>query len=473
MKPMRNPLVVDLDGTLIRSDLLIESYLILIKSNIIYIFISLLWLIKGKAHLKEQIAKRVKVPVELLPYNQQLLEYLCSEKQSGRKLVLATASHQRYADAISNHTGLFDQVLASDGTTNLSGSNKQAALVNEFGERGFAYAGNANVDLAVWQSSIAAIVVGDDDLCVKAQAVTELEKHMPPEPSGLTAAIKALRVHQWVKNSLIFVPLFTAHMIAYPDKLFACIIAFVAFSCCASSVYLLNDLLDLNDDRVHTTKKHRPFAAGTLPLTHGIIAAPLLLVVAAALCLFTSKSFALVLFVYYLLTLAYSFILKHLVMVDVVTLALLYTIRIVAGAAAILVELSFWLLSFSMFLFLSLAIVKRYTELMKLKLASTEKDTARGYHVEDINLLLSFGTASGYLSVLVFALYINSPEIRILYSNPPFMWPACLVLLFWISRLWIFAHRGKMNDDPIVFALKDFPSVICGALIFYLMSLAL
>jgi len=248
--------------------------------------------------------------------------------------------------------------------------------------------------------------------------------------------------------------------------------AFFAFSLCASSVYFLNELLDLNDDRRHATKRNRPFAAGTLPLTVGLIGTPILLAMAAAICWFLPWEFTLVLGIYYFMTVAYSFKLKRVVMVDVITLAALYTIRIVAGAAALAVSLSFWLLSFSVFVFLSLAIIKRYTELMKLREKSVKKILGRGYQVEDLELLSSLGGSSGYLSVLVLALYINSTDIKGLYAHPQIMWPACLVMLYWISRVWILAHRGNMDDDPIVFALKDRISLVCGGLIGLFMMLA-
>src|SRR5690606_10047890 len=314
--------------------------------------------------------------------------------------------------------------------------------------------------------------VGSKGLAQRASRHCSIEHHIQPAKPGLKVILKALRVHQWVKNALILVPLLTSHIIMEPGPLLLGILAFFAFSFCASSVYFLNDLLDLNDDRRHATKRNRPFAAGTLSLMAGIIGTPLLLLLSITICWFLPWEFALVLGIYYLLTVAYSFSLKRIVMVDVITLAALYTVRIVAGAAAVSVTLSFWLLSFSVFVFLSLAIVKRYTELMKLKEKSARKALGRGYQVEDLELLSSLGGASGYLSVLVLALYINSPEVKGLYHEPQLMWPACLVLLYWVSRIWIIAHRGNMDDDPIVFALKDKISVVCGRLIGLFMMLA-
>lgn len=468
----QKPLVVDLDGTLIKTDLLLESFMLLIRANPLNAFFAIVWLLKGKANLKAQIARRVDIPVQYLPYNDAVIQYIKAQRTAGREVILATASHKRYAHSVAAHLGLFDDVLASDDNLNLSGSQKRAALTERYGEKQYVYAGNASVDLKVWEHCSSAVVVGASSLANNAEKLCPIEQHIAVDPPSVKVVIKALRVHQWVKNALIFVPLMTAHQLQNPKIFLLSVLAFLAFSLCASSVYFLNDLLDLNDDRRHATKRNRPFAAGTLSLLAGIVGAPVLLLGAVLICLFLPVEFQLVLVVYYLLTLAYSFKLKRLVMVDVVALASLYTIRIVAGAAAISVALSFWLLSFSIFVFLSLAIIKRYTELMKLKSKSTNKALGRGYQVEDLELLSSLGGSSGYISVLVLALYINSPEVKAMYSTPALMWPACLVMLYWVSRIWIIAHRGGMDDDPIVFALKDKASILCGALIGAFMVLA-
>lgn len=466
------PLVIDLDGTLIKSDLLIESFLLLLKENPFNFLLVLYWLSKGKAQLKARIARRVDIPVEHLPYNEELLEYIRSEKQSGREIVLATASNERYAQAIQAHLGVFDRVYSSNDQVNLAGSEKCAVLTATYGQGQFSYAGNHPVDMKVWEQAGGAVVVGDQSLVEQAATCCPVDKQIAVEKTTLKVFLKALRVHQWVKNGLILVPLITSHSMGDLSLTVSAILAFMAFSLCASSVYFLNDMLDLNEDRQHATKKERPFAKGTMPLLTGLIVAPVLLLIALFLCLFLPFEFLIVLAVYYGLTLAYSFKLKQLVMVDVVTLASLYSIRIIAGAAAVGVTLSFWLLSFSMFLFLSLAIVKRYTELLKLRSRNVSKTLGRGYQVEDAELLAPLGGASGYISVLVLALYINSPDVKALYSEPMLMWPACLIMLYWVSRTWIIAHRGNMNDDPIVFALKDKASIISVLLIGFFMYLA-
>jgi 4-hydroxybenzoate polyprenyltransferase len=471
-KPDLVPIAVDMDGTLIRSDLLIESFLLLIRQNPLILFQALLWLLKGKAYLKQEIACRIALPVHLLPYNQAVLDFLAEKRRLGHPIALATASHRVYARAVADHLKLFDQVFATEGDTNLSGDRKRSALNAAFGSRGYWYIGNGRVDLKVWQDAAGAVVVGDARLAGEAARQCPVEYHIANPLPPLKVWLKALRVHQWVKNGLIFVPLLAAHQVQSGGALAAAVFAFIAFSLCASSVYLLNDLLDLPEDRQHATKRLRPFAAGTLDPLYGLAGAPMLLLVAMIMAACVSSAFLLVLLVYYALTFAYSFQLKRIVLIDVVTLAGLYTIRIIAGAAAIEVPLSFWLLAFSVFVFLSLAIVKRYTELVALREQNRSGTLGRGYQVDDLELLASLGGSAGYLSVLVLALYINSNEVRLLYGQPELMWPICLVMLYWISRVWVIAHRGGMNDDPIVFALKDRVSLLCGGVVAVFMMLA-
>jgi 4-hydroxybenzoate polyprenyltransferase len=466
------PLAVDLDGTLLKSDMLLESFLVMIRNNPLTLFLVPLWLLKGKAWLKTQIALRSEVDARTLPYNENVLAYLHQQKLQGRQVYLATASHHNFAQQIADHLGIFDGVFASNDELNLSGTRKRDALAKAFGEKQFVYAGNERVDLPIWESSAASIVVGSASLKSSAEKLAPVEKHFNDAGNTAKALLKAFRVHQWVKNALIFVPVLAAHKFSDPQSLLHAVLSFFAFSACASSVYLINDMLDLAEDRQHPTKRKRPFAAGTLSILSGMLSVPFLILTAVLLCLFLPPQFALVLAVYYALTFAYSFSLKRLVLIDVVTLSSLYTIRIIAGAAAISVPLSFWLLAFSSFLFLSLAILKRYTELLVMKQKSATKALGRGYHVNDLELLASLGGAAGYISVLVLALYINSPEIRALYTNPQMMWPTCLIMLYWISRAWIVAHRGNMHDDPIVFAIKDKTSLVCGALVGAFMVMA-
>jgi 4-hydroxybenzoate polyprenyltransferase len=458
---------VDLDGTLLRSDLLHESLLALLAHNPLYLFLLPYWLLGGKAAFKRQIAARVSVLPETLPYDDRLLAELRATKQRPR--VLCTASDELLARPIAQHLGLFDEVLCSDGRTNLGGTHKARALVARFGHKGFDYAGNCKVDMHVWRHASRAIVVGGEPLARAAAGVATMCDHLPATSGGLRTWMKALRLHQWLKNLLVLVPVLTSHRFLDPAALLDAVIAFLAFGLCASGVYVLNDLLDLTPDRLHPRKRNRPFAAGTIPLMHGLLAAPLLTIVSFALALWCSPAFAGALFCYYVLTLSYSLKLKRIVMIDVILLAALYTVRIIGGAVAIDSELSFWLLAFSMFIFLSLALLKRYTELASALASGKQEATGRGYGVADLPLIQSLGAAAGYIGVLVFALYINSPESLALYSQPKLLWLLCPVLLYWISRMWVISHRGDMHDDPVVFAATDRVSqavvLVCVAII--------
>jgi len=449
------PLCVDLDGTLIRSDMLAESALSLLRHNPLHLLRFGYWLAHGKARLKREIAQRAEVDVTTLPYEARVLEWL-RNGVGGRRIVLCTASDRKFADAVAAHVGGFDEVLASDGSRNLSGDAKGDELSRRFGERGFDYAGNEARDLHVWRRARRAIVVNAAPaLARRAGAVSEVERVFARDRGHLRTWIRALRLHQWLKNLLVFLPLLTAHLVLQPDALLRSALAFFSFCLCASGVYLLNDLLDLDADRRHPRKRLRPFAAGTLPITSGLFAAPLLTLAALALALSISNLFALVLAGYYVLTLAYSFALKRVAMLDTVVLAALYTIRIIGGTAALRIGVSFWLLAFSMFLFLSLAMIKRYTELRGLLMAGDSRSAGRGYAVDDLPLVQTLGATSGYLAVLVLALYINSTASELLYRHPPVLWLLCPLLLYWISRAWLIAHRGDMHDDPVVFALSD------------------
>jgi 4-hydroxybenzoate polyprenyltransferase len=459
------PLCVDLDGTLIRSDLLLESFVLLIKRNPLYLFLVPLWLLRGKAALKDEIASRVNLNPAALPYDQEFLKWLQAARAEGKILWLCTAANRRLADSVAAHVGLFEGVLASDRNVNLAGAAKAAQLVEKFGEGGFEYCGNESKDLLIWRHARGAVVVrGGAKLEREAARLSSVVQSFPARNRPLKAMFRALRPHQWAKNALIIVPLLAAHRANERDAVIAGLAAFVAFSLCASSVYLLNDLLDLEADRAHARKSKRPFAAGDLSVLAGLLMAPCLLGAAILIAAFLPPKFWLVLATYYTLTCAYSFVLKGKVLIDALALAGLYTLRIIAGSAAVAVALSFWFLLFSVFLFLSLAFVKRFAELEALRRMQRLRAAGRGYHIEDLPLLQSLGTAAGYLSVLVLALYINSPDIQALYGRPKFIWMLCVLMLYWVSRVWMLAQRGQMHDDPVVFALKDRQSLAIGAL---------
>jgi len=471
---LRTPLCVDLDGTLIRSDLLLETFLLLVKRNPLYLFLLPLWLLRGKAVLKAEIASRVSLKPATLPYNKEFLEWLRCERAAQRGIWLCTAASEPLARSVADHLGLFDGVLASDRTVNLAGTAKAARLVEQFGEGGFDYCGNERRDLAIWRHAGGAIVVnGGARLETVAARAVPLIRAFPSNARPLKSLSRALRPHQWAKNLLVIVPLLAAHGATDPGSVTAAVLAFVAFSLCASCVYLVNDLLDLEADRAHPRKSKRPFASGDLPLLAGLALAPILLAGAAIIAAFLPPKFWLVLGTYYGFTCVYSFALKGLVLIDALALAGLYTLRVIAGSAAVSVPLSFWLLLFSVFLFLSLAFVKRFAELESLRKQQRLRAVGRGYHVEDLSLLQSLGTASGYLSVLVLALYINSPQIEVLYSRPKVIWMLCVLMLYWISRIWMVAQRGQMHDDPVVFALKDKASLGIGLLAAVVVALAI
>lgn len=448
------PLCVDLDGTLLRSDLLVESVLALLRRNPLYLFALPFWLLRGKARLKRQVSSRVRLDASTLPYDERVLAVLRDAR--GRRRVLCTASDELLAAPVAAHLGLFDEVIASDGRHNANGAGKASRLVERFGRGGFDYMGNATVDLAVWRDARAAWVANAPArLATAAAAIAPVAGVIPAERAGLRDWLQAARLHQWLKNLLVFVPLLASHRFLEPAATLDALLAFLAFGLCASGVYLLNDLVDLPADRRHPRKRSRPFAAGRLPLVQGLVAAPLLSLAGLVLAWNVAPAFAGVLALYYATTLAYSFALKRVVMLDVVVLAGLYTVRIIGGAVAIGSGLSFWLLAFSMFIFLSLAMLKRYIELGLLLSNGEQRSSGRGYTVEDLPLIQSLGGASGYLAVLVLALYISSPESLALYSRPQWLWLLCPLLLYWVSRAWVIAHRGTMHDDPVVFAATD------------------
>ncbi len=449
------PLVVDLDGTLVKTDLLIESFFILMKQNPLYILVIPFWLLKGRAFLKRQISERVNFDVSVLPYNEELLDHLKVQRTQGRRLVLATATDERIAQQVADHLQLFDTVLASNGTTNLSGRSKRDRLVNEFGIKSFDYAGNDRRDLAVWSSARKAIIVNSKRSLSRTVAqVTEIDWVLASQGKWLKSYIRALRLHQWLKNLLVFVPLVMAHRFYELDLLAKAFLAFIAFGFCASSVYLINDLVDLPADRRHPGKRQRPFAAGELPFLWGIASIPLLLGLSLLVSLSLPLPFLGMLVIYFLFNLGYSFSLKRIVLLDVIVLGGLYTMRIMAGSASVGLWPSHWLLAFSMFLFLSLALVKRYAELVTIE-AETGMVQVRGYQTIDKELLASFGSGSGYVAVLVLALYISSGVAELHYTRHQLIWFLCPLLLYWISYVWLIAHRGGMHDDPLVFTARD------------------
>lgn len=463
---MSRPLVVDLDGTLLRSDILFEAMLHHVIKGLGSALQIPLWLLRGKASLKEQLAQKVLLDVTILPYNEEIIDFLQQAKQEKRHIVMATASHRIYAERIAKHLGLFDRVIATEQGINFSSRTKSTRLISEFGYKGFDYIGNSHDDLPVLQAAEKAYLA-DPDFSVENRARTNgnVAAVFQSRKGVFRSWIMALRPHQWVKNLLIFIPLFAAHHFTDFALMTQAILAFIFFSLSASSGYLINDLLDLESDRHHPREKNRSLASGNLPIQLGIASAPLLFLVAlAGSVLLLPKAFSMALVIYYILTLAYSQYLKQIMGVDTIVLAGLYTVRIIAGAYACSLVPTFWILAFSMFLFLSLALVKRYAELYDARsMGETEQTRGRGYFPSDLDVIANLGSSAGYLSVLVLALYIQDAKTIQIYHTHELIWLACPILLFWISRVWMIAHRGQMHDDPVLFAVKDRISLLTGA----------
>jgi len=468
------PLVVDLDGTLVRTDLLVESVFLLIRQSPARILQLPLWLARGRAHFKQQLAKRVLPDAHTLPYHPELVALLHEERARGRPLVLATAADQRVARAVAVEIDIFTEILASDGQTNLGGENKRKQLVARYGERGFDYVGNSYKDLLVWRSARSALLArAEPGLAAAVARVTQVGRVFEEARRDPRAYLEALRPHHWLKNLLVLVPLIAAQKPYDPGLLMQALLAFVAFTLCASSVYLFNDLLDLGADRQHPHKRQRPLASGRLPLGHVVALIPLLLAAALFVGLWLPPLFLPVLGLYFALTLAYSLRLKDVAILDVLILAAGYTLRVMAGSLAVGIRPSPWLLAFCIFLFFSLALVKRYTELMVMRAIEGQRTHARGYLLEDSELLAALGVASGYLSVLVLALHITSDLAHRFYRNYEYVWLVCILLLYWISHLWLQAHRRQMHDDPLVFAGRDRLSRVLILLMLLLLALAI
>lgn len=459
------PLVVDLDGTLILTDVLHESALQLLRAKPAQVFLIPFWLSVGKARLKQKLASDAIFNPENLPYNHELIAWLQLQSIEGRKLVLCTASDRLIASQIAAHLGIFEEVIASDGADNVSGRKKAELLEQRFGASGFDYIGNSKKDIPVWESSCRGVVANASDQIIKeAEKVCDVEHVFPRRSAGWLAWLETLRVHQWLKNLLLFVPLLAAHQIANLNAWAVLLCAFFSFSLCASSSYVCNDLLDLESDRHHPRKKNRKFASGSIPVWQGVLTAPVLLITGLAAGSVVGQEFLFWVVCYFLLTCTYSIAIKRLMLVDCLTLAALYTLRIIAGVVAIGQEASFWLLGFSVFLFLSLAFVKRYTELALQLLNGKAELHGRGYLTADLPLIQMMGITSGYASVVVLALYLNSTAVTRLYQLPEVVWATVPLMLFWVSWMWMQAHRGTMHDDPLVFALKDKASLLTGFL---------
>jgi 4-hydroxybenzoate polyprenyltransferase/phosphoglycolate phosphatase-like HAD superfamily hydrolase len=458
-------LVVDLDDTLVQTDMLFETFWSAISARWLNAIPAAQSLTKGKAAFKRKLEELGPVDPALLPYNQSVIEYIEVWRSQGGRTALVSAADQRIVDQVAKHLDLFDEACGSDGVRNLKGLRKADHLCKTYGQGGFAYIGDAEADLDVWREASHAVTVGvSPSLAARVETEASSVEHLNPAGSRTGPLIKAMRPHQWLKNILVFLPLLAAHQFTMASFSQA-LLAFLSFSLVASSVYVLNDLLDLESDRKHPRKRLRPFASGTLPLSWGAGLAPGLLALGFGVALFLGSTFVAVMALYYIVTTAYSFFLKRRLVVDICALAGLYTLRIIAGGVATDITLSVWLLAFSMFFFFALAAMKRQAELVAGEAAGESKAHGRSYRISDLPLIANMAVSSGYVSVLVMALYLNTDAITGLYANPTPLWGICFVLLFWLSRMVMISHRGMMHDDPVVFAAKDLTSMLCALII--------
>jgi 4-hydroxybenzoate polyprenyltransferase len=455
------PLIVDLDGTLIFSDLLWEAIVLFLKRHLLRAWLLPLWLLRGKAGFKHSVSDGVALDPAVLPYDQALLDTIRKEKESGREIVLATGAESRLARLVAGHVGLFDRVMSSDPGLNLTSHDKARALAALYGAGGYDYVGNSRADLPVWLGSRNAYSVSGKPFRL-ADGRSTIALGTRRGGTG-PALLKALRPRQWLKNLLVFLPMLAGHALGI-DALLASLFAFLTFSMCASSAYLLNDALDAQDDRLHPTKRKRPIANGSLPLGVAMVASPLLAAAALLLCAIHDRVLLLVVGVYFVTTVCYSIYLKRLMMVDIVVLAMLYTLRVLGGSAATGIEPSFWMLAFSFFLFLSLALLKRHSELANLQRIGKEKTNGRGYTTADHLPIGIMGANSAFVAIMVFMLYFNSDNVLMLYSRPHWLYGTIPLLAFWLGRLWILSFRGEVNEDPVLYVSKDKTSLLVMAL---------
>jgi 4-hydroxybenzoate polyprenyltransferase len=472
--PNLRPLCVDLDGTLVKSDTLYDSLCVLMRHSPLTALKLPFWLFGGKARVKAELAMVAPIDATRLPYNQKLLQYLRQEHRNGRAIYLVTGADNRLAAAVSAHLHLFVGVLGSDGAKNLTGAKKLAALKNRFAE--FDYIGNASIDLPLLAASVEPMVANPTRgllLALKARKIKPVHDFRDHRPFFSTIT-KAIRVHQWAKNVLVFVPLLLSHKLTQPG-ITAALECFFCFSFTASANYLVNDLLDIESDRHHATKRLRPFAAGDLSVLRGFFLIFLLTAATVTLLLLPGLPwhFVLWLIAYAIVTTSYSFWLKRIALVDVIVLSGLYTLRMMAGGAATATVISPWLAAFSTFLFLSLAMVKRFSEIENLRERGVTATHGRGYLATDLEQIRSFGTSSGFVAVLVFTFYISRPDVTDLYRHSNRLWFIVPLLLLWILRVWLKASRGELDDDPVIFALRDRMSLAIGFAVLVIAVLAL
>lgn len=451
-------LVVDLDGTLCRTDTLHETLLGLAATRPAGFMAHLGRLREGRAAFKTHLVASYMLAGDALPLNEVVLDLVRRARAEGRRTALVTATHQLQADAVAETTGLFDDVFGTDRQVNLKGEAKASFLTERYGAKGFDYVGDSRADLPVWAAARKAITIGASPaLAREAEAANPEISHLDPPKGRAGAMLRSMRLYQWSKNALLFLPVLAAHD---PSALGAALLGFLAFCLTASAVYVVNDLIDLPADRAHPRKRLRPFAAGELSAVTGVAMAGGLLITAGVLgALTVNPHFLGVLTLYLVTTFAYSVWLKRKLLVDVLTLAGLYTIRILAGGIATGIVLSPWMLGFSMFIFLALAAIKRQAELTDQMLTG-RKSSGRAYEVDDLPIMRGIALSAAHAATLIMALYISSSDVQALYAHPELLWLVCPLLLYWLLRMVMMTHRGYMTDDPIVFAAKDRVSIV-------------
>ncbi len=460
-------LAVDLDGTLLNTDTLFEALAENLRRRPFWTLWQMIQLPFAIARVKARIQSEGRIDIATLPVNEQVLAYCRQSKTEGRPVWLVSAADQGIVNKVAAHFGLFDRAVGSDGTTNNKGSVK-AAFLQKVAPEGFEYVGDSRADLKVWIKAKAASLVGGGDArarAVEKMGVTIAHRFDRPK-RGVRAWIKALRLHQWAKNGLIFVPAIMAMQIADPATLATLLIALPLLGAMASGTYILNDLVDLHADRSHPTKHQRPFASGRLKIWQGFVVGPLLIIGGLVGGLLLSPSFAATMVSYLITTLVYSLKLKRVALADTLTLSFLYTLRLVMGAVLAGVALSHWLMVFSMFLFVSLSLAKRHVEVIR-RIGQGERRIAnRGYGAEDAPLTLGLGLATATIAPLILVLYIiESAWPSGVYSTPEALWVAPIALAMWLMRVWLLANRGELDDDPVVFAVKDPHSLAIGTLL--------
>lgn len=466
------PICVDLDGSLLVTDNLHESLLTALAHRPLALLRAAPRLAAGKAAFKQAVAELATLDPPLLPYNPEVLEYLRSQHAAGRRLALFSAADQSLVERVADHLGLFEHARGSDGLVNLSGERKLAAIREHYGDN-FVYLGNADVDVPIWRAAKAALVVGADAMRRKAAAVVPVEASFAPKPGRLAAWRNQLRLHQWAKNLLIFAPIVLAGPLAVPFDFVKGALGFLVFGLLASVGYIVNDLLDLQADRCHATKRLRPFASGRLQPVDGVRVGAAMLLVAGLVTSYLGVAFAVTALGYFVGTLSYSLKLKRVPMLDVLVLACLFTIRVVAGTTLVSAPFSFWLVTFSIFLFLSLALVKRYSELVDRTTDARVLADSRGYTERDLPLLLPFGVGSALAAGLIFVIYLVEEQFPTdIYTQPGWLWFVFPVLMLWLMRIWRLAVHGRMDQDPVLFAVRDRLSLGLGGIVMLLVLLA-